>query len=86
MREGSYYGHKTHDVSYFCLFDKVFKLDEPLDGQDLSEDMLNFVIELCRTMDMLRTVEAEQAQREAKNAPAVREQTVTGQKVKREEE
>ena len=69
-----------------CLYNKNFNTDEPLDGQELSEDMLNFMRELCRTMDMLKTVKDNEAQKDAKNARAAKEQTVTGQKVKREEE
>ena len=61
--------------SYSCLFDKAFILDELLNGQDLSEDMLTFVRDLCRTMDMLRIVEDREAQKVAKNAPAAREQS-----------
>lgn len=61
--------------TYSCLYDKKFHTDEPLDGQGLSKDMLNFVRELCRTMDMLRMVEDNEAQKEAKNAPAAREQS-----------
>ena len=72
--------------TYSCLYNKNFNTDEPLDGQELSEDMLNFVRELCRTMDMLKTVKDNEAQKDAKNARAAKEQTVTGQKVKREEE
>ena len=72
--------------SYSCLYDKPLNLDELLDGQDLSEDMLAFVGELCRTMDMLRMVEGKEAERLVNNAPAERGQRVTGQKVKREEE
>lgn len=72
--------------TYSCLYEKIPNLDEPLDGEDLSGEMLHFVRDLCRATDMLRKVEAKEAQREGNKAPAARQQKVTGQKVTRDEE
>ena len=72
--------------TYSCLYNKCPSLDGPLDDEDLSEEMLYFVRDLCRTTDMLREIEVKEAKREGKKVPVARQQKVTGQKVKGDEE
>ena len=71
--------------TYRCLYEKLPRLDEPLDGADLSEDTLEFIKDLCRTMDMLKKVEVKEAKRESQQKSAATAMTVTGQKQKRNE-
>jgi len=40
--------------TYSYLYEKLPNLEEPLNGRDLSEEMLHFVRDLCRTTDMLK--------------------------------
>ena len=71
--------------TYWCLYDKVLTLDEPLDGEDLSKDMLHFIEDLCRTMDMLREAEVKEAKRESQKSATVT-MTVTGKEQKRNQD
>ena len=70
--------------TYSCLYDKVPRLDEPLDGEDLSQDVLNFVEDLCRTIDMLREVEVKEGERKSQMSAATK-MTTAGQIGKRED-
>ena len=71
--------------TYRCLYEKVPTFDGPLDGEDLSEDMLQLTQDLCRAMDMLKAVEVKEAGRESQKSAAMA-MTVTAQKLKREED
>ena len=71
--------------TFWCLYEKVPTLDEPLDGEDLSEDMLQLVKDLCRSIDMLKVVDVREAARESQKSAATA-MTVTGQKRKRNED
>ena len=54
--------------AYNCVTDKCPTMDTHLHGPDLAHNVLNFILDMCQTLDMLKKVEQMEKERKEENS------------------